>query len=193
MCNDLSFITRPTSLCPPIPVYLPDGRVSILPHQVLSDVLFLPSFRYNLLSISRLSATVCFTFTASDCTLSDIKTRSVLAVGKLHGSLYVLDTSRFSSPLGLSSQSQPCAHSSSTKVAMDNFVLWHNHLGHAYASLLQQLTISFSITGSPSFYLSYLPSGQAISPSILSQSKSCYDPFCFDPCRSLGALPSQFP
>ena len=110
MCNNLNFFNGLSHIDPPISLHLPGGHpqyviysgpVCLHPHMHLIDVLFLPFFKYNLISVSRLSASaaITFIFTSSHCILKDQKTNSILVVGKLIGSLYVLDESSFSSSI----------------------------------------------------------------------------------------------
>ena len=75
----------------------------------------------------------------------------MIAVGKLVGSLYILDDSYFSSfspslsqALNVHSFPKSCVHSSSLTNKMQDFDLWHHRLGHASASLLKHVLFFIS-------------------------------------------------
>ncbi|KAL0456197.1 UNVERIFIED_CONTAM: hypothetical protein Slati_0958900 [Sesamum latifolium] len=74
------------------------GSIQLAPDIVLDQVLYIPSFSVNLLSVSQLCACLPFSFefTKTCCFLQDLRTRKRLAVGKLVGKLYILDSSSFS-------------------------------------------------------------------------------------------------
>eukprot|EP00257_Ricinus_communis_P016867 XP_015575166.1 uncharacterized protein LOC107261307 [Ricinus communis] len=90
----------------PTPVFLPDGTIRYidsigninLENKItLNDVLYIPSFKFNLISVHKLAKTAqleCI-FTPTDCTLQDLQTKTILATGKALGSLYILDTLSF--------------------------------------------------------------------------------------------------
>ena len=70
----------------------------------------------------------------------------MLAVGRLVGSLYVLDESGFSpfwqtscklEALNVHSFANPCVHNSSLNNEMNLLALWHHQFGHVSVSILQ--------------------------------------------------------
>lgn len=71
------------------------GNVFLSPNLVLHDVLFIPYFKFNLLSVNKLYATanLKFTFHTGYCIMQDQKTETLLAKGNVLGSLYILDNS----------------------------------------------------------------------------------------------------
>ena len=92
----------PTRTNLPLLVFLPDGSTHLvhktgrvtLPKDIsLTNVLYLPSFNFNLLSGHALCAStnLSFSFSFVFCSLQDSKTREVLVVGKVVGTLYILD------------------------------------------------------------------------------------------------------
>lgn len=83
MCCDMKLIEQPEPTKAITPVHLPDGSIKIVQHTgnvqfsnnvVLTEVLPIPVFHYNLLSVNKLS-------------------RTFLAVRKVIGRLYILDSS----------------------------------------------------------------------------------------------------
>src|SRR5262249_44194716 len=91
-----------------IPVILPDGsehkvshigNITLNPALILTDVLHIPKFKFNLLSVNKLTQTakIKFVFYPNFCILQDLQTNKVLAVGHVVGSLYILDRSSFDS------------------------------------------------------------------------------------------------
>lgn len=92
----------PNNIC----VYLPDesitivkfvGDVKIHDTLVLRDVLYVPSFKNNLLSVSKLTRNhdLKLTFHSQFCLIHDLKTDRVFAMGKLQEQLYIWHTESF--------------------------------------------------------------------------------------------------
>lgn len=69
------------------------GSSSILDSQAIKEVLYVPHFRYNLLSVSKITKkTVLFISFLSDCCVfQDIYSEKVKGIGRVDHSLYVLD------------------------------------------------------------------------------------------------------
>ncbi|XP_010267875.1 PREDICTED: uncharacterized protein LOC104604981 [Nelumbo nucifera] len=106
MCIDNKLIRKPKPVTQITQVFLPNGfvklvhhigDVSLTPKLTLTDALCVPSFKYNLLSVNKLSKTaeLKFEFYPDKCILQDLQTEVVLAVGKVVGNLYILDKSSF--------------------------------------------------------------------------------------------------
>ncbi|KAK4410094.1 Retrovirus-related Pol polyprotein from transposon RE2 [Sesamum angolense] len=122
----------------PTTVHLPDGSVQVVTHTgtiqlyhdlVLSDVLLIPSFKYNLLSVSKLcnTAQINVVFQSTRCLLQDKESKKILVVGKLIDNLYVLDNSSFS-PDSIQNSSQHLGTCLAAQIS--NSDLWHRRLGH---------------------------------------------------------------
>lgn len=75
------------------------GTVQLSPSFVLKSVLFVPSFSYNLLSVSSLisSANCDVHFTSNTCVFQDPSVGKMIGMGRRIGNLYVLDSSHQSS------------------------------------------------------------------------------------------------
>ena len=102
MCVDLKLMNSPKPVTKPTPVYLPDGTIKFLNHignillnskLTLHDTLHVPSFKFNLLLVPKLTvnANLKFTFYPKHFVLQDLQNEEILAVGKLVGNLYILD------------------------------------------------------------------------------------------------------
>lgn len=101
MCTNLKQLNRLSPTKYPIPIKLPDGSIKNVTHTcdvltsrlVLQNTLYVPCFKFNLMSFDKLAAItqVKFTFFPSYCLLQDLKTDETLAKGKVIGNLYVFD------------------------------------------------------------------------------------------------------
>ena len=89
------------------------GNVSFNPHLKLNNVLCVPSFNLNLMSISKL--------TNDSCVMQDLATEKMIGSGKQSGGLYHISSSPIKSSANQVSQSSN---------------LWHLHLGHPSPSRL---------------------------------------------------------
>ena len=100
------------------------GTIHLSPHLVLEHVLYIPTFQFNLISISALTQTNCFSFdfTARFCFIQDHSQGKLIGMGRRQGNLYLLDSSAF--------------RSISSVFVVDNNTsahvnkLWHFRLGH---------------------------------------------------------------
>ena len=158
MCKDLHLLTDVISLTSPIPVLLHDGktylvrqvgRVPLTQGLCLHNVLYLPSFRFNLITVHYLcsSTNLCFHFSSTSCQLQDRKTAEVMVVGKVHGTLYVFDPAETitlpqppsSTPL-LPTFPVICNASLASNNTLDIVTLWHRCFGHASATALKHVS-----------------------------------------------------
>ncbi|KAG5569067.1 hypothetical protein H5410_058833, partial [Solanum commersonii] len=114
MCFDSSFFSSITPLPIPMIISLPNsfkvsvthiGSVSLLPNLMLNNVLHVPAFKYNLLSIHRLCHQVSchILFTPTGCLLQDPLMKKQVAFGEVKEGLYLLKSS-VSSPSFTSNQ-----------------------------------------------------------------------------------------
>jgi len=103
MTYDLNLFSRTTSLPTPIKVTIPDdtlkpvtlaGDVQISPTLTLHNALFVPDFKYNLLSVAKFlnDSTCCTIFYPNHCVFQDLSTRLLVAVGKKECGLYTIET-----------------------------------------------------------------------------------------------------
>ena len=106
MCSDFSLLVNPAIVTSLMHVSLPDGpqmsvqysgTMVLSPTLELHNVLYIPKFQFNLLSVRKLVATsnIIFKFYHNNCLLQDLKTEHLVAVVKLVNHLYILDQSSF--------------------------------------------------------------------------------------------------
>ncbi|KAL0291587.1 UNVERIFIED_CONTAM: hypothetical protein Sangu_3262400 [Sesamum angustifolium] len=106
ICADITMFTSYAKPSHKHSVHLPDGTkkpvlyvgtVKLSDNFVLDNVLHIPGFSVNLLSVSQLakSNSVSLTFTQTGCILQDQASRKTLALGTLYEKLYVLNRASF--------------------------------------------------------------------------------------------------
>ncbi|XP_074322725.1 uncharacterized protein LOC141659696 [Apium graveolens] len=157
MCFNLTLLSNIKTLSKPFHVALPNKQI-LLVTQVgeailnskltLLNVLYLPDFNCNLLSISKLvqDSNCVATFFATHCLFQDQTHKQFLDTGEARNDLYYL-----SSPLLASTQttsSLPLATNvtvhSNDHVAMSK--LWHLRLGHTSDVILQHIPLLKPVT-----------------------------------------------
>ncbi|XP_050258405.1 uncharacterized protein LOC126703484 [Quercus robur] len=96
------------------------GIVKISEHLILHNVLCVPSFSFNLISVSQLvkSTACCLIFFGHSCFIQDLAHWSTLGLGRESNGLYLLDKSYTSTPAIAASVHSPQVH------------IWHSRLGH---------------------------------------------------------------
>ncbi|XP_071723226.1 uncharacterized protein [Rutidosis leptorrhynchoides] len=123
-------------------VHLPNGNHASISHSgsldILSDIqlkniLFVPSFHHNLLSVHKLAKeSQCFlSFYPDFCLLQDIRTGMVKGIGREYKGLYYLKTQTQSSNVfSAAAASNP-----------SDFATWHHRLGHLNSIFLSKLLV----------------------------------------------------
>lgn len=103
------------------------GEVYLSDTIILRDVLLIPTFKYNLLSVTQLCLTsnVKCLFLSSSCYLQDLMSDRRVGEGELIGNLYVLKNKS-----GVRSEVHPC------NMTLDT---WHKSLGHASYTTMKHL------------------------------------------------------
>lgn len=106
-----------------VPVYFA-GDIKITPQLTLQNVLYIPQFRFNLLSVSSLATAskMIFTFHHDHFTIQENYTKRMIGRGKRLGDLYILD-----------SEQSATKFNDSPSTANINHVdvqTWHSRLGH---------------------------------------------------------------
>ncbi|KAL0312289.1 UNVERIFIED_CONTAM: hypothetical protein Sradi_5628200 [Sesamum radiatum] len=102
ICANLQLFSSFTSPKRPITIHLPNGDTQSVSHIgsvklsqdiTLSQVLHIPKFSVNLISVKQLCSDSFFQFRFlnSECILQDPKSEKVVAIGKVVGNLYVLE------------------------------------------------------------------------------------------------------
>ncbi|KAF3677194.1 hypothetical protein FXO37_04949 [Capsicum annuum] len=103
--------------------------------QLFQDVLYIPFFKFNLLSVSKLTKDLhCFvSFYPDFFLLQDLYTRKVKRIGKEKDSLYLLYTKSLS-PAGSQSSTIFLSSQLNSKSSV-----WHQRLGHTPVHVLNQI------------------------------------------------------
>ncbi|KAK4390093.1 Retrovirus-related Pol polyprotein from transposon RE1 [Sesamum angolense] len=155
MCGNIQLFCNLQPYSAESSISLPDGTRKLvthcgsiaLPHNItLNSVLYVPSFKCNLLSVQSLSTAshLSFVFSHKHCELQDPKTRRVFAVGRMIGRLYVLDDKSFDTDTikqySLLKAAECCLH---TRINDAN--LWHRRLGHTHYLYCNMLMYSVII------------------------------------------------
>ncbi|KAF7801958.1 uncharacterized protein G2W53_041069 [Senna tora] len=106
MSSSLNTMQHVESIIPPIKVHFPDsnskvvtqkGQVVLHPKLTLKIVFYLPSFKYNLLSVNKLikESDLYLIFHKSHCIVQDLTSKEVIAVVEVRKNLYILETKSF--------------------------------------------------------------------------------------------------
>lgn len=111
----------------------------------LQDVLFVPSFKHNLLSVSKLSKCnqIKFIFFLNYCALQDLKTDQHIVVGKATGQLYLLDSKSFVKQEDEVGHSLDIRYKAFTNACLEtktiDMSMWHQRLGHPSNTVIRHL------------------------------------------------------
>jgi len=150
MINSISLFTSITATIS-TKVKLPNGKfalvthigaVKISAHLTLTNVLCVPSFSFNLLSVSKLVRTFnyCFIFFANYCFIQNLTTWMTIGVGReANGLFYLLEKPDLLSTDASSSCKSPVPFQFSATVKSVSTDIWHYRLGHLSPSRLQLL------------------------------------------------------
>lgn len=153
-CCNRDLFTHLSMLPQSIIIGLPDGTTQIVRQSgvvilnkslVLKRVLYMPSFKHNLLSVPQLlnNDKLVFVFHTRFCNLQDLTTNQVLAYGRTDGSLYKFNSQVQSPQLSVSTQDDgnlPNKVVSHTVYHVnDDIHLQHARLGHLSLSKMRHL------------------------------------------------------
>ena len=116
------------------------GTVKFSPSLILTNVLCVPSFHLNLISISKLvhSLSFCLIFMTNYCLIQAFTPWRMIGLGKLHNGLYLLQTQVNQSSCTNLLHQHSVSHVSpfinntfvSASVQLTSMQLWHYRLGH---------------------------------------------------------------
>ena len=136
----------------PIQIKLPNGsqveahiRGTILfsPTFILFNVLYVPNFNYNLVSVSQLTDTLncSLNFLSDRCIVQDTRLKRMIGLAKHMNGLYYVEGSPMVTRLAHCNSNIASNTSSSFSVCSDE--LWHFRLGHLSSSRLSILNKNF--------------------------------------------------
>jgi len=129
-------------------IQLPNGKRATITHigtiQVtttlkLENVLCVPSFSFNLISVTKLTKTLswCFVFLSTCCFIRDLTCWKTIGVGKLHNDLYLMQASTSCNSILyvssiLKSVFTSFVNSVSSTLVVSKPFLWHLRLGRVW-------------------------------------------------------------
>lgn len=135
---------------PQYSIKIPTGATSIITHigdftmkngLQLKNVLFIPTFTHNLLSIHKLSKdNNCeVQFLVNECHILNSVTKKLIGMGHLSQGLYYISAESFAI---IDKEIGFCANNiSDSKIEdSDSFVIWHNKLGHSPLSKIKLIS-----------------------------------------------------
>ncbi|KAL2249992.1 UNVERIFIED_CONTAM: Copia protein [Sesamum indicum] len=120
------------------------GNIRLTKSILLTEVLYVPDFKYNLLSANRLCRDNPFKviFTKDDCTMQDLQTNHVIAVGRQENRLYILGMDKIKDT-DLTNNVEDITKTGDRETHMLKTVdirnLWHSRLGHAGMDVVKKL------------------------------------------------------
>lgn len=109
------------------------GQVKLDESMILNNVLYIPDFRLNLLSVSQLTKDLGYrvAFDNSSCVIQDLTKGLTIGQGEEIANLYVLDKASFGA--------RPILQSFFYTNAVVDATLWHNRLGHPSVQKLDSI------------------------------------------------------
>ena len=154
ICSNRDLFLSFTSLNQPHFIGLPDGHhatvsfigdIQLHDSIILHRVLYVPSFKYNIISIPKFTKhlNTFVIFTDEECLLQDPSSKNEIALGvfgKKVNDLYVIDhrTIKYSLSFCCPFPSRTCFNVINKP---SNTLLWHKRLGHLSFSKLKQLSL----------------------------------------------------
>ncbi|KAH0650173.1 hypothetical protein KY284_030085 [Solanum tuberosum] len=113
------------------------GDASSFQNEVMKNVLFVPDFKFNLLSVSKITKELsCFvSFYPDFCVFQDLYSGRVKGIGKEEGGLYIYRNDNDVSKKAIPKATQRLA----TTVPIQDCSLWHKRLGHPSSQVMRCL------------------------------------------------------
>lgn len=155
MCCDISLLTDIHIIATPIHIALPNkqlltvsqvGTVEFTPQLILHQVLYVPQFTCNLLSVSKFTSdsSMSVNFTPTDCVFQDQNQGKVLATGIEQDGLYYLSQyglNKASSVVSNHPGHVVCTNVVQVSSTVLSSKLWHLRLGHAPNNVLSHISV----------------------------------------------------
>jgi len=156
MCYQKNIFLSLTTLCKPYMVSLPNGdsvevlysrKVLVNKDITLHEALYVPTFKFNLLSISKLCKQLhCLAiFTEDSCLVQAPSMKRLQVRGKSYGGLYLVESALHTScgisrPVNVASSTVSLTDTVVNDGSQNNMVfVWHARLGHLPLHKLQKL------------------------------------------------------
>lgn len=138
-----SYITMPDGQKAPIKHI---GNVLLNDKILLHNVLHVPQFQFNLLSVQKLASqfTSSLTFTSSHCLLRDLSLRESLVLGKAHAGLYLVNHNFQSSSCSNKQLLKSDSDVSIPSCALSLSEIWDCRLGHMPFEKLKFVVLAVS-------------------------------------------------
>ncbi|KAL2897026.1 Retrovirus-related Pol polyprotein from transposon RE1 [Bienertia sinuspersici] len=152
MCHDMKLFSSVHSISDIKFITIPDGSkatvthigtVKLNSHVTLHDVLFVPSFKFNLVAVPKLTKDTSYSisFTSDLCLLQDHTLNQPIVLGRFQNGLYY--TAAFSaSTSSVASTSTSNSHSPVSLSATDDARLLHLRMGHIPYNKLKHIDSS---------------------------------------------------
>ena len=118
------------------------GSVKLTPDLALENVLYVPHFNFNLLSVSIFTHSLhcSFNFFPYHCFIQEHSQDQMIVMGRRQGNLYLMELGNFSSSL-------PVVKVVCNSVNLFRNEIWHYRLGHPSYVKLQVLSKDWHISG----------------------------------------------
>lgn len=109
------------------------GTIVISPSLTLYNVLYIPNFHVNLISVTKLTTNndCSLNFSSTLCNILQNHSKQMIGTAKLHRGLYVMDSNAF--------------HNSCNSVVSNSFEMWHLRLGHLSNSGMKYMSKQFPV------------------------------------------------
>ncbi|KAF7830214.1 Retrovirus-related Pol polyprotein from transposon TNT 1-94 [Senna tora] len=109
------------------------GSVLLRPEIKLTNVFYIPMFKYNLIFVSKLTKELDMfvQFDSQNCIIQAQRTKRILAKGRVDGNLYFLDTE--------DSRKENRLRQCCSSVIASKKCNWHNRLGHSPFAVIKQI------------------------------------------------------
>jgi len=148
ICNSMNWFKRHKKINP-INVQLPNesfarveiaAEVHIFGFLILHNVLYLPQFNFNLISISKLAKlNYCFSLSGDVCYIQDSQ-KKVIGSGKLKQGLYHIEDSTNNIDKDFITSANSVSSTFCSAVSVPESALWHFRLGHVAQPVLAKLS-----------------------------------------------------
>lgn len=117
------------------------GTITLSPQLTLSNVLCVPDFSYNLLSISKIlhNTNNSVHFSATSCSIQDLVLKKRTEIGKEHEGLYLYNPTKLSQCVKSSSTVCSSISHCNKFVSSVSSTIWHARLGHLPLSKMKHL------------------------------------------------------